>query len=688
MDCVEDVAMFAWFGLAGGAMAVSVQSPDTGNQYSVRCYPVWKDGYGNDIIDAHARDMKANMVVSLIDSWVMQDIARKVSPALFAPWFPIDHEPIPQGTLDGIAGAYKPLVYSKWAYRLMTEKGLPCEYIPHGIEPSVMRVLPPEIRAQARKEAGVPDGAFLCVMVAANKGYPDRKAFQVQMRAFAEFAEDHDDAILYMHTDPEPSSGGGLDLIALSKALGIEKIVRFPPRYELVKGMPHGALAKMYNTADVYLGATMSEGFGIPNIEAQACGIPVIVNGFSSMPELVRWGQIVPPADKFWTPMNAWTSWPDHKGIREALKWAYAEKQRPDIEAQKAATSKAIHDEYDWSMIVQRDWRPFLETAAEYLETRGASQHVSVHIPESCQQNGHEWATTGLFNPDGSMGVPCKRKGCTAELKQAQDGTQTVLPSGFGASPNGVKLDIEDDEQGGVAKIICREIERSYDLDSIPFKQDDVVIDIGAHVGIVSIYLAKRYPFLKIYAYEPVTENFRRLERNIDANGVENVVAYHLAVSADGRDLNIAPQLHINSGGSSAFMGANGHGETVKSVTLESIFRDNGIVAARLLKIDCEGAEYEIIYSSEDLLERVDYVRGEFHMNEYLASQRYTPEALHNYLASHIPGKNIKVSISRMADEAMPAVNGNYAGDNGHETPAAPEAMRWAGDTEGVNNAS
>ncbi len=43
-----------------------------------------------------------------------------------------------------------------------------------------------------------------------------------------------------------------------------------------------------------------------------------------------------------------------------------------------------------------------------------------------------------------------------------------------------------------------------YDFDSINFKEGDVVIDIGGNIGMISIYLAKKFPFLKIYAFEPV----------------------------------------------------------------------------------------------------------------------------------------------------------------------------------------
>ena len=55
-------------------------------------------------------------------------------------------------------------------------------------------------------------------------------------------------------------------------------------------------------------------------IRAEACGTPVIVTDFASMPELVRWGVKVPLADRFWVSgLESWWAWPDWRGVRDAL---------------------------------------------------------------------------------------------------------------------------------------------------------------------------------------------------------------------------------------------------------------------------------------------------------------------------------------------------------------------------------
>ena len=354
----DAIAQFAWWGLQGGMHQVD----------GFRIYPAGMEPYGNDVIAAHTRDFDANLVVSLIDVWVMQDTANKVKPALWLPWTPIDHDPIPEAVLNSLQGAHTTLAYAKWGAEMLTKAGVKNHYIPHGIETDVYKVLPDVGKVKAfKRDAMKAEDGFLSVMVAANKGYPDRKAFQVQIRAWANFARDKPEARLYIHTEPTPMYGG-LDLPQLLSRLGIVDKVIFPERYAYFRGFPPEFLAMVYNSADVLLANSMSEGFGIPIIEAQACGTPVITTDFSAMPELVRWGYKIEPADMFWTPMNSWQAWPDHHGITEALNELYAQwhdNQRGWSMAQRLRTSAEIHSEYGWDSIVNDYWRPFVAQLAQ-----------------------------------------------------------------------------------------------------------------------------------------------------------------------------------------------------------------------------------------------------------------------------------------------------------------------------------
>jgi len=158
-----------------------------------------------------------------------------------------------------------------------------------------------------------------------------------------------------------------------------------------------------------------------------------------------------------------------------------------------------------------------------------------------------------------------------------------------------------------------------YGLNNRIFRDGDVILDIGANVGVVSIFLAKQLPNVTIYAYEPASLNFNRLLTNLNVNNITNVVPINKAVTADGRDLSI----HYNTdnlGGASAFMGQPPwqYEEPVQSVTLESIFEEHGIDRVALLKLDVEGAEHEIIAGCNGLLDRVDFLAMEAHFSPKL----------------------------------------------------------------------
>jgi FkbM family methyltransferase len=179
----------------------------------------------------------------------------------------------------------------------------------------------------------------------------------------------------------------------------------------------------------------------------------------------------------------------------------------------------------------------------------------------------------------------------------------------------GVPLSVYDNCASQAADRVAGELaEDIYGLERIAFQPEDIVIDVGAHVGLVSLYLAKRWPFLQIFAFEPHPANHANCVENLRLNGVSNVCLFRQAVTADGRSV-LLRFVDSNSGGATAVFDIAGAGTVgpVESVTLQHIFER--IFAptqrCRLLKIDCEGMEYEILPSS--VLDRVDYFAAEFH---------------------------------------------------------------------------
>lgn len=320
--------------------------------------------YGQDIVDAHTRHWGAKLCISLMDAWVVEP-EMMVSGIKWVPWFPIDHDPLPPPILNKVSAAHKRIVFSKFGLQVAQEAGLDCYYVPHGVDCEMFK---PMDRDEARKELGLSSDRWLVGMVAANKGSPSRKAFFPQLEAFAQFKRRHPDAQIYLHTlKGSHGEGQGVNLVEFIEFLELEHStfatpdfnrdadVIFCDQYVYMLGFPDEYMRLIYSAMDVHMLVSMGEGFGIPTVEAQACGTPVIVSGWTSSPELCFAGHVVPKvkADPWFTPIASYQWQPRVSGIWSALEDVYT-----NPPSRKKAREGAL--EYDADVIVDKYWQPVL----------------------------------------------------------------------------------------------------------------------------------------------------------------------------------------------------------------------------------------------------------------------------------------------------------------------------------------
>jgi FkbM family methyltransferase len=165
-----------------------------------------------------------------------------------------------------------------------------------------------------------------------------------------------------------------------------------------------------------------------------------------------------------------------------------------------------------------------------------------------------------------------------------------------------------------------------------------------------AIYAALRFPQVVIHAFEPFPENFERLKQNLDRNGITTVRINQQAVSGDGRLLEMVTDA-LNSGGSTC------HSRTLEyerrtgipSTTLDQIFDSLGVDKCKLLKIDCEGSEYEILFSTHSL-SKVEYLSGEFHYNQLLQDQGYSVEGLLKHCETQIARNKLSIKTTNISE--------------------------------------
>lgn len=134
-------------------------------------------------------------------------------------------------------------------------------------------------------------------------------------------------------------------------------------------------------------------------------------------------------------------------------------------------------------------------------------------------------------------------------------------------------------------------VDNCYNVSANDFVSNTAVIDIGANIGAFSL-LAAKLGATKVVAVEPVKSTHDMLLNNIKQSGFNNIISVkNLVSNYSGREFNIS--LNVNNGHNSMFTTANDY-ETVTTVTLADLLTLVGNDEI-LLKIDCEGAEYDII---------------------------------------------------------------------------------------------
>ena len=339
------IAASNFYGQAGGKFAID----------GIMQYPVIKHTYGSDAMVMHGRDFKADVVIGLQDIWTLhpQDLQQITR---WIPWLPIDHDPIPAHVVDKLQYAYKIIAMSRFGQQQLQQKGYHATYIPHSVD---TKIFTPMNKFQRKKDTNLPPDSFVIGMVAANKDNPSRKSFQEALDAYKVFLESHPNALLYLHTDPDMP--GGFPIKQYIKFLGLpDDKVLFPDPYEMEFNIGKSHMNLIYNTFDVLLAPSQSEGFCLPLIEAQACGVPVITTDFTAMPEMIipkKTGELVAVGSKWFSQQGSYFGRPDTNSIIEALNTIYTADR---VQMGKDAREHAV-THYDTTTVFDTYWKPFLE---------------------------------------------------------------------------------------------------------------------------------------------------------------------------------------------------------------------------------------------------------------------------------------------------------------------------------------
>jgi len=173
-------------------------------------------------------------------------------------------------------------------------------------------------------------------------------------------------------------------------------------------------------------------------------------------------------------------------------------------------------------------------------------------------------------------------------------------------------------------------LDKVYCPPGYEIEKDNIVIDIGANIGVFAVFAATRASNVEVLAFEPFPDNTDWLRKNVSESNLSNVTVYQQAVAGVTEEQMLQTSDSWMMHSLNKTVSGNGNNIPVQCVSFNDIIER--IPRCDLLKIDCEGSEYEILYSSSaETLKKVRRIVGEFHQRD---EDRRNGKALCSYLES------------------------------------------------------
>lgn len=167
-------------------------------------------------------------------------------------------------------------------------------------------------------------------------------------------------------------------------------------------------------------------------------------------------------------------------------------------------------------------------------------------------------------------------------------------------------------------------VNQEYDRREIPWSDLTSIVDIGSTTGCFTVWAARRSPKAKLTAIEPNPAVYPYLRENIKQNHLEDRVETVEAALGAVPGMAAIENEHAFSNLVRIVPVEAGSGPTVRLMTLEQVFEQTMTDQCDLLKIDCEGGEYDVLLTAPDhLLARIRNILCEYH-----ASTKYQPQQI------------------------------------------------------------
>ncbi len=184
---------------------------------------------------------------------------------------------------------------------------------------------------------------------------------------------------------------------------------------------------------------------------------------------------------------------------------------------------------------------------------------------------------------------------------------------------NGINIEIHNNDSVGFLNVFIDIVSKKvYNcFEEMQIHKDDIVVDIGANIGIFAIKAAIEAPEGKVYAFEPFSQHFDKLQANIFKNSIKNIRCFNTGIS--DRTERVLLYYNVSSGAPKdtsiyKMVSEPECSELVDLVSLEDFFQREGLQRCDFMKLDCEGAEYKILMeTNRHVLDSIAKIAIEWH---------------------------------------------------------------------------
>jgi glycosyltransferase involved in cell wall biosynthesis len=250
--------------------------------------PIGTQQWGEDVIPYYLSRYKIDYVHTLGDIWCYQFLRQmpKASGTKWLAHYVFDTENVVGFWNDCVAAADISVVPSQNSFDMLSKNGHKnLKYVQHGIDTNTYKPATFDEKMAFRDEIGIPRDAFVIGSVAHNQY---RKMVYRLIDAFHMFLKTNPKSLLIMHCLPKDATGW--DLPQIIKDRGLLNNIVFTDKAGKGIGdihVPESEMRKFYCSMDIHALSTGGEGFGVPIVEAMACGIPNVVTDYTTTKEFL-----------------------------------------------------------------------------------------------------------------------------------------------------------------------------------------------------------------------------------------------------------------------------------------------------------------------------------------------------------------------------------------------------------------